>query len=390
MIPFAAQFDSLKFSVILGTHEGHNGHSWKGLISPFGSLVWVTVLLAMFLLSRFFGMFSVVSIFLEKGHTSTKSLRREAACNLILLWLFCSFLIRNFYTSQMYSHLTKFPDPTNLPKSIKELFYNKTMPILCEPHVEGRSLMHIESVNQGKNISSLQLDPSFSTFKKLRVIRTQHRVLQFLSDVSDSRDIPCEAFPNGSRLFRKNREDVKCKTSDRFALMSYSIGAKEAYSIRFLLPLFELLGNRQIYNMVNDLSFMTNSLMWFGTKLFYWEQVQLQIGYLVDSGIYNWLVVNYDIKKQANILKNLMKDVGLGKGMNFYAFSLQKVKQNRNTVGKTGLAKTENLFGTRYAAVELRQLQNVFTLCFLLITGCIVYFICELVLISHIHLGLLE
>ncbi|CAL8068424.1 unnamed protein product [Orchesella dallaii] len=345
--PFAAQFDSLKFSVILGSDENQKGHNWKDLVSPFTAVVWPLVFLSMFYFTRFFDWFSVISIFLEKGFSSIIPLSKGATWNLILVWLYCSFLIRNFYTSQMYSHLTKFPDPTNLPKSIKELFDKKTLPILCEHILAFHLLDHINFNNALRNISSFEFDPYFSAFKRIQVVKTESQIPQFWKDVSRSRDISCEAFPNLRLLFAKDRTDVKCKTSSRFALLSYSVGTRRAYSSSYLTPVLELFGNRLIYKSINDLSFMSKPVLWVcRKKLFFYDQVQFRIGSLVDSGIINWLALNYDVQQQAEILKNVSIEAGYLKGINFFMYALQRNTAKGKFGGKTGVVKNENWNGT--------------------------------------------
>ncbi|CAL8068428.1 unnamed protein product [Orchesella dallaii] len=356
MTPFGAQFDSLKFSLILGEEENQKGYSWKGLVSPFKGLTWLAILFIGFGLALFLDWFVIIEVFLEKGCSAIKSLRGGAICNIILGWLFCSFLIRNFYTSQMYSHLTKLPPPKNLPKSIKELLDNKTVLILSENSLASHLAQHIKFINEFRNISSYKLDPDFSSFRRIQVIKTRQQVSQFFKEVFNFKQIPCEALLDRRKLLQKNRTGKNCKTSGRFAFLSYSIGIRKEYSSRFLIPVLELFGNRQIYQSMNDLTFMSKPMMWFcRQKLFFWKQVQSQIGSLVDSGIYNWLRLNYDVRQQAEILRNISNQVGFGKGMNFFAYSVQKIKTNGNTVGKKGLIKQENMDGTTYETASLRM-----------------------------------
>ncbi|CAL8093192.1 unnamed protein product [Orchesella dallaii] len=152
MVPFGAQYESLKFALIFSTNEKMKGTTILELLSPFQISVWMYVVLAMLFMSALLAKFNskmfnstwfwVLSILLEMDGNIKKRIDWNIG-HLMCIWLYGSILLRNFYTSQMYSHLTKEPEPTNLPKSINEMFFNTTVTILADQDVAFALACHL-------------------------------------------------------------------------------------------------------------------------------------------------------------------------------------------------------------------------------------------------------
>jgi len=108
------------------------------LSGPFSFIDWVLVSTSVFLLAATFkltgfgmqhGMFWIVTLIMEKRNYSSDQITSKNK-PLIISWLLAAFLFRNFYTSDLYSYMTKQPKAMNLPKSFKQIILNHTLPII--------------------------------------------------------------------------------------------------------------------------------------------------------------------------------------------------------------------------------------------------------------------
>jgi len=339
--------------------------------------VWWFIIAAMLCLSSRFGWFGIISILLEKQFKP--NFKRNS--NLILLWLFAALLLRNLYTSQMYSHLTKLPPPVNLPKTIQQLFRNESkLQVLAEYSLASQISQHQKFINGYKTVSLnflSNVDSLVAMLRRIKVIFTRTQVPNFIKNMSHYVPLICEDYMDRRLLYMEDREDFKhCKTLDRFAVLSYSVGSRKSYSSRFILPALEIFGNRRIINPSNDLGFMTKPMFWFSRKkLFFFEQVASQIASMVDSGLYSFYKENHDIFLQTEILKTLN---GLGmfeKPWNFFTYAVQKIRRTRSGV-KYSKSDKEQTAG-KHKGVRITELQPLFILCLQFFAVCGIFFLLE-------------
>ncbi|ODM92168.1 Gamma-interferon-inducible lysosomal thiol reductase [Orchesella cincta] len=160
------------------------------------------------------------------------------------------------------------------------------------------------------------------------------------------------------------------------------VGTRKDYSFRFLIPALEAFGNRTIYENVNDLSFMTKPIFWYARKkLFFWAQVQTQIAWMVDTGIYSWFGKNHDVRCQLEILKGVNKQLGSQKHWNFFSYASQKVGLGGSNMdrinGRSGMPISN---GVAHDMVQMEELKNVFTMFQFLSACCMFFCICEYLL----------
>ncbi|CAL8068414.1 unnamed protein product [Orchesella dallaii] len=335
--PFGTQFDSVKFIMILSTDDQRKASTFEGLFSTFSLSVWLYLFLAILLVSIALSKFTgtpyslsslwVVAILLENdGNLNEQS--EWTMGHLLVFWLYGSLLIRNFYTSQMYSHLTTQPEPSDLPKSINEMFLNSSVMILADDNLATKLSQQFKQITGLKIVTSRKALQTHGYFKRIRVMSTASKEfsLQIVKNASLSLPLSCEDFVEKHFEFKENSNRL-CPTSKRFAFLYNSISWRGMTSPRFVLPALKVFRTRQIYEPTNYLSFMSQSLIWLTyQKLFFTEQFHQQFGYLVDSGLYSWFKHNYDIMVQTQVLKNINVEGGFQKKMNFYTYATHIVR----------------------------------------------------------------
>jgi len=197
--------------------------------------------------------------------------------------------------------------------------------------------------------------------------------LQFFKNVSASNDLPCEEFFN-----RSDAWSDYCDTTDRFAILSYSIGWRKYYNGRFLIPGLQVFGERGIYEPKNAISFIvTRFKMWLTpTKLFFHNQVQSQIRSFVESGLFFWYRDNYDVRLQTLNLRNSNKEFGLPRKWNFFTYAnqqIQKLDQVENTEGVKSFDR-----GGVYESMKLKEFKIILFACSCVSAGCLMCFVVEL------------
>jgi len=165
------RYNGIRFSIFVKPNHKYVGNTLVALLTPFSYLDWAFVATTIFLLATTLkltgfhishALFWIIVSVLEQGEY-----RREHVINknkhLIISWLFVAFLFRNFYTSDLYSNLTKKPRAQNLPKSFKELILNHSLPILSiaghRPYLV-RALPYDETRN----------DYPFNIYRRLNVV----------------------------------------------------------------------------------------------------------------------------------------------------------------------------------------------------------------------------
>ncbi|CAL8068410.1 unnamed protein product [Orchesella dallaii] len=328
--PFGAQFEGLKFSLILSSNE-KNGQNFRALLLPLSYTVWFYIVLAIFCLTfvlsfksrfgRHLAWFWVVAGLLEKG-CDLKCHKNLKIMYLFIVWLFATFLLRNFYTSDMYSHLTKIAPPKNLPESIQEIFRNTTIPVYAETGLAAQLRRHLKLAGN----STASRKSIIKAFNKVSTIRTlvSQSPSEFIENVTHSKLLPCEGIYDPTDAFLNN-----CESSGRFSLLSLNIGWRKPHSTRFLLPALKLFLKRKIYEPTNSISyFMAKPKLWhYAKKYFFHSTVEGQIGRLVDSGIFGWYKDNYDVRLQTQIIKGFNERVGLIKMGNVFAYAEHTVKK---------------------------------------------------------------
>lgn len=105
-----------------------NSRNIYALFSPFSLKEWNVILInfdcvrfVLWLLNPgFIPFFWLFTVFLEQNDDSRKTLTKHSF-HLIASWIYVVLLLRNFYTSNLYTYLTMSRKPTNLPSTFKDV-----------------------------------------------------------------------------------------------------------------------------------------------------------------------------------------------------------------------------------------------------------------------------
>jgi len=166
---FGVWFNGIRFSIFVKRAHKSMGNTLLDLAAPFSYFDWVLVATTIFILALTLkltgfdicrALFWLAASLLDQGEC-----RREHVISknkhLIISWLFVAFLLRNLYTSDLYSMLTKNPMAQHLPKSFKELILNHSLPLLST--TEHRSyLLSVTHSDVARN------DYPFAIYQRLR------------------------------------------------------------------------------------------------------------------------------------------------------------------------------------------------------------------------------
>lgn len=202
---------------------------------------------------------------------------------LTVLWIYFGILLRNLYNSTMYSHLTKSPEITNLPKSIEDLFIK---PETAIPVISTYNTIR-KMFSKGKigiHHHDDKLSDLISRHSKITNINPFNK--DFIQNISNGQDFTCKNFHLNYTLFRKKSNSLFYPTSGRFAILYEEPYTSLTSNSKFVKHTLAILAGRTVWEYVNLPHFLGLHFMWtFRRNVFFIEDFKMLIASYTESGL---------------------------------------------------------------------------------------------------------
>ncbi|CAL8147162.1 unnamed protein product [Orchesella dallaii] len=170
MVPNACEYFGYRYLTMVHMKSFIQGESmidFSDLLSPFTFSVWLVLIVSSLLIAvnllvlgsnRSF--FSTVTTLLEQGGCN-EEFRDWRRCRILIIWVFTTYLLRNFYTSSMYSFLTAEPEPS-IPENFHRLLDDENHAIVGDS-VALRTLVYTAGIilNETRNPNNSFLNKLF-------------------------------------------------------------------------------------------------------------------------------------------------------------------------------------------------------------------------------------
>ncbi len=202
--------------------------------------------------------------------------------------MYFGFLVRNLYTSIMYSFITRFPDAKNVPNEISELFF--------EPH----DILVISSITVANQFIN---DLEENRLKKLVINKTRiiiNRLLltgQLIQNLSNDKPVNCNSF-NGNHKGTPR----ECLSSNRYAIL-YNTVPKTTTDLKYFRLLVPLFSRRRIVDNFNQLGHTQAPVFWnFKKSTLFGKHAERIIASFVECGLNNYVVKKSQISIQRLVL----------------------------------------------------------------------------------------
>lgn len=368
-IPFGGVSEGIQFVTVLGIDEAkyRNSSSIFTIFISFSFIAWLCIisllLTAAFLLRLStkttnntglgFWLFWLFSGALEKGCCIT------TACNyknvsLLTAWMFGTFLLRNFYVSELLSDLMAGFEPDNLPETFQDVLPGE-FKLTSKRNVDTGEItasydvlyeLELRNKKLGKHEKQLFYDNVLKNIWFFRITGSLKQALQEFSKVDGSHS--CRSW----HLFNNSFEIRNCNVSRRTTIMYSKVGLGTPNDVRFMIPTLEHFTQRKVVrgSKVEPL-FLSRTLMWFYNEPFWFiGMFKMKLGYLVESGISNWHQTYVNAMTQIEVFRCAHLDNG-NHSRNLLAFLFD------DTVGIFSKDVTEQ------RALNLQDLQSVLVLC---------------------------
>ncbi|CAL8129006.1 unnamed protein product [Orchesella dallaii] len=333
-----ARYYGIHYSTIVKIEEGHTlKTNVFVLLSPFTFSDWLAIIICVSLLGitlKLTGFkeqvyFWIIVSILEQGETRKKYISIKNM-HLIISWLFASIIIRNLYSSDLYSFLTKKPEATNLPKSFIELIRNHTTLILSTEH----NLKHIDNViHAGNNLDEKdflqqiynRLDKDMYSLNKF--FHPQH-LLAFLDEQE--------------QFFIKGfLDDVTYHQFTHFPTKSWKrivflYGTRNMMdSASYLKPVICGFGDATLYNSF-EAPVLTLPVLWLPEPSFFSPAFLHALAVLDESGVASYHETNRVLSEERNVLNEYRNEAKYLISKGLFRFPSRFVPEKLNgVIGKT-------------------------------------------------------
>lgn len=354
---FGAQLEGVLFSVLLkqdeDTNYGRSRTNISKIFKPFPPLIWLIIIVSFLSICatvKLTGVsignawFWIYSVVLEQGNDLSAN-QNKHNCFLILGWMLMSIILRNLYTSSMYSYFTKVPDPTNIPESITELFNMENngidqISIFTESVVFDQVKYHLEKINESfhynLNRSGQHVEIMETILQQTKWISIQgvasKNFAEYVYNISHSNPILC---------FNSQLED----TNVRFAILYNVIGDSGHWlelNPRFIRPLLNIFGKRKILENVHQLPSVAQPVMWLATrKHIFVKDFHRLLGRFTESGILSVLKQGYETMILRNSIVKVRDDGGFNSSWNLFTYSSLAATTRTGTFYRDALKQNE-------------------------------------------------
>lgn len=379
-----ASVEGIRFSVILSLEDGQTGRllgSSGSLFSTMRFRSWLVlslVLICVALVLRIGSgnsnsqwIFWLLAVLLEQGDGRLRKLRSNKTANLLCAWMFGTFILRNHFSSTLYSLMTKAPAPEKVPKTLDQLLQAsvneaKTFPLLLDDKLMAQlqyKLRHFLSGSATETLSRNQhLEKYLTMLGRLQSVNVGQNTVQYLQNISTGTPVNCGMYGSRARYGSDVKEE-SCSTTGRFALLHQISGQRNTMRdeiTRFFKSVIVLFTSRKIFSLMNEPAFLTEPVLWGVKKKYvFMHSFAKMVAQLTESGIYAKYAEVHDYVKLKLILKNLSSVL------------------NRPVRLRTNLAVTAQGLDHEEHLVTFDNFIAILLVYFYLISYCMIVIFCE-------------
>lgn len=280
----AIQSDEIKFFVMHSLDEEKRYKTLSALSFPFQPSVWVcllaSILFALLIVEladsssgkSYNATFWLLSVLVEQDVYLNVVTTNWSGYFVATVWTLGMFVLRLFYTGDIYVGLTQHYIPTNVPRSFLELFhYNfdqKDFPlrIFSDKYVTGMINYELQKLDYLNKTHSM--DGEIKENLKTLYLE-EETVLSAIFNISEGKQTAAE-FDTGWRQQKVKTSNYQ--TKGRVALLYNTVPAAEIYrnGAWFLKEvLLTIIGRRKmVHNIVTSSPLFTNLILWSSTNFF--------------------------------------------------------------------------------------------------------------------------
>lgn len=305
VVSHAAVFYGSRYTLFYEKPKGKwENVSVFSLLSPFEWYGWVLILGASMLVGstlKIIGFddhpyFWLFCTFLEGGDDAKWFLNRHNFI-LILIWLLpFSLLLRNTYTSSLYSLITKDPGPGNIPATFDEILNNNDIKYLSDDDHHYNILTKMGEWS--KYVKPNQMFKLKSVFEKLSSNESVTEVIQNLFNSKDGL-VSCDSLDGIMEVvysyysLNKTFHNGTCLARKMFALLTSSDDVLEGVIVDKMLA--DLLDQFHLFES-NEPSSFSELSVWLSDKSSYVEKpLSHFVAALSETGILNYQQYQYDM-----------------------------------------------------------------------------------------------
>lgn len=356
--PHGIQMVGYRFSTIINKRshqkESEDINAFR-LLSPFGLIGWLALLVSGFCLGSILMMTGVNEnpyYWLYASLLEQESDKREWLnwhnSHLIIWWLYACHLIRNQYTSSMYDYMTHEREPCEIPVTFNQLIYNSSIRLLTSFEALPKlSLVKDSILSKNRIVTELLkktsqktwhygdlakdiLEISISGYKQRYFCETSLEAFKLIEIVSDAKNVMDDLNKN-KVANRITRSSPICSILNRFAWV-YSTNSitdqrnsenRWLYS-KFLMILF---GNFFLIEN-NDPAVFSEIHGWqFSTLTYLAEMARKRTGAITESGIFAYQNHFAEIIFLRQVLDKFRNVSGFNQSWNWYSLVNQMVSK---------------------------------------------------------------
>lgn len=285
-LPHGNEFNGIKYSFF---YMPANTRNLYALVSPFSLVGWVIAIISFYFVGFTFWLshfqshnyFGLLALLLEQDDNIANEINRNTAF-LIITWLFAAHILRNEYTSNLFTYMTVEQSPPDLPNNFEEIVKNEPTIIL----VNGYARFLIQSYVDLVEIELFRKESKIYNLAKLTLKKMWYSSPR-PGPLSNIRHRDDENFDVCRAKYGKYIPEL-CLRRERFAHV-YLSGPSDDYQISGILATKLLLKTK--YNRIqiiekNDADlFQSLHLTVTYTNNFLKSTFEKYLAYLIQSGI---------------------------------------------------------------------------------------------------------
>lgn len=336
ILEYGHEFHGIRYSIFISGHvEKRKLCNMISLLSPFSLAAWLLItgcFLLFLIFYKWSGMketvlhlfFWLYAILLEQDASVQPQIRF-----LVLVWLFGTLLLRNFYTSTLYTNMTKDTPLSGIPQSFENILEsNETLNLVgfvdTDVIVQG---LYTQALTGGlvelpmmERIMD-RLDP------KLWIILDSARMMNKLSFGTDHSEWDCvhNPFSAGEDAEKIVDKNFECLSWGRFALLHATNPAVLGYVQDFSLynkAIIELFGGHQLFDNSEPAHFTELWTWGIPSKSYLLGHFQRRVTTFVESGISSFQKYYMHITQQKIVLEDFIKNSQLNGTVSWNLFTL--------------------------------------------------------------------
>lgn len=378
---YGVEYEGYKFYTVLGFAESSRIRNFdlQKFLNPFDFQVWLLlisliVVAGIVLTCAHTPIVKVwallIGILLEQGDDFQIS-RNRVNSIIIAFWLLTCIILRIFYSSLMYSNLTKPGLPDTLPTSFRDLFnasnsFQRGSFVGIDNLLHSNLLSHLRFVNETTKFDSKNQTFELQVASELKLFIVDISTYNFLNQFSvHGKSISCTDFNN----FRSYLQ--QCETLGRFSLVYniYSFAYGNTLELKEWLRLYS---KRKLVDDPTQPLYFAYPLFWTMDKSLYFAfKFETAIANLVESGIAQVFKKRYKIYEKVSFIRRINDKTGYNVPFNLFAYFDQAL-QGINSESQSQEILTETDFKNLASKfrIHLIEIVTIFGFYGLLLSIC--------------------